>query len=367
MKKYVTIALLSSLILAGCNTAVAKQKKEAKTNDSNKEVKPVQVVLPQGLVTWDPITNQSNSTVLYTKDLRDSFTEVQYHIWRTADGQGSKKVFSSKDAANNFALPFQLQAFNSKRGEYQIETYGIKADGQQVDLVKSSITFQQYVPILMYHYVDEYKGEGIKSLFVHPTNFEAQMKYLKDNGYTLLTFERWTDVNKVNKPIFVTFDDGAKNNVNALAIFQKLKDEHFQPAATEYLVTDSLDLPGKLTKDDVKQMSDSGIFSIQSHTLTHANLPFVPTELAETELKQSKEKIEALTGKPVISLAYPVGYYSNEIVEMTKKYYQYAVTTDKGQFVEKGKPNELYLMERIIVMYDTSLQSFAASIKEKLY
>lgn len=36
------------------------------------------------------------------------------------------------------------------------------------------------------------------------------MQYLKDNGYTMLTFERWNDINRVNKPIFITMDDGRK-------------------------------------------------------------------------------------------------------------------------------------------------------------
>ena len=86
----------------------------------------------------------------------------------------------------------------------------MKEDGKTIPLTKSTITFEQKVPVLMYHAIDDYHGQGIKDLFVSPANFEAQMKHLKDNGYTLLTFERWGDINKVNKPIFVTFDDGMK-------------------------------------------------------------------------------------------------------------------------------------------------------------
>ena len=82
---------------------------------------------------------------------------------------------------------------------------------------------QRKVPILIYHSIDEFTGQGSKELYVTPKNFEKQMMYLRDHGYTLLTFDRWQDIDKVNKPIFITFDDGYKNNLHAFAIFQKLE------------------------------------------------------------------------------------------------------------------------------------------------
>lgn len=121
------------------------------------------------------------------------------------------------------------------------------------------------------------------------------MQYLKDNGYTMLTFERWGDVNRVNKPVFVTMDDGRKNNMNALHILQKLKDDRFQPAATEFLVSSTIDTPNRLTTDDIKQMLDSGIFSIQSHTANHTMMAY--TTNYDEELRASKEKLKVLQGK----------------------------------------------------------------------
>ena len=80
---------------------------------------------------------------------------------------------------------------------------------------------QRKVPILIYHSIDEFKGHGSKDLYVSPENFEKQMMYLRDHGFTLLTFDRWQDINKVNKPIFITLDDGYKNNLNVLSYFSK--------------------------------------------------------------------------------------------------------------------------------------------------
>lgn len=82
------------------------------------------------------------------------------------------------------------------------------------------ISAQQQVPILIYHSIDEFKGLGDKELYVTPENFEKQMRYLRDNGFTLLTFEQWQNLDNVEKPIFITFDDGYKNNLNAFAILK---------------------------------------------------------------------------------------------------------------------------------------------------
>ncbi|WP_416828883.1 polysaccharide deacetylase family protein [Ectobacillus polymachus] len=366
--KYTVILLLVSLIAAGCSSANLSLKSEEKSivavQKANVKQESKPILTTQGIITWDPINYESKQTVLYTKELRDSFSEVQYRIWRVADGESSAKVFSSKDAANNnFALPFSLQSFDWKRGEYQIDTVGIKPDGTSTPLVHSAITFQQSVPFLMYHGIDEYHGQGLRGLFVSPSTFEAHMKYLKDNGYTLLTFEHWNDINKVNKPIFITFDDGMKDNLNAFYIFKKLKDDHFTPTATAFVISSFFGKPGYLSAEEIKMMSDSGIFSIQSHTVDHANLPYVPN--AEQELKDSRDKIAEVTGKPVISLAYPVGYYNDHVVELTKKYYEYAVTTKKGVFVEKRDPNEKYVINRFDITPIMTMNQFIEIVQEK--
>lgn len=315
MRKYAAIALCTSAILAGCNTSNVSQEpnKERKVQETKKQAETVQ---EQGKISYNPITHESTNTTIHMTDIKDTLTEVQYKIWRTADGKETAKSLSSKEKEKQFSLPFDTKEFEGKRGEFQIEAIGIKEDGKTIPLTKSAITFEQKVPVLMYHAIDDYHGQGIKDLFVSPANFEAQMKYLKDNGYTLLTFERWGDINKVNKPIFVTFDDGMKNNMNAFHVLQKLKDDTFKPVATEYMIVNNVDAEGSLSTSDIKEMVDSGIFSMQSHTATHADLPKITNY--EEELKESKEKLEKITGKPVIAVAYPFGHVDDKVVAETK-------------------------------------------------
>ncbi|MCP8969850.1 polysaccharide deacetylase family protein [Ectobacillus ponti] len=357
MKRYIALPVLSSLLLAGC-----LPEAKAKPSAAQQVAAPVQQAGPQAVLSAAPTAPEATRTTLTLSKAPDQTTSVQYHIWRTADGQASKQVIASQDAKAGFPVTLSLQQFGSKRGEYQIEVY---KEGTAKPIAASSVVFQPHVPILMYHAVDEYKGKGLKGLFVPPASFEAQMQYLKDNGYTLLTFERWKDVAKVNKPIFVTFDDGMKNNMNAFRILQKLKDEKFQPTATEYAIVNVLGTSDEwLSKQDVKEMIDSGIFSVQSHTISHADLPQIKSY--DVELGEAKKQLEAITGKPVISIAYPFGHYNEQVIAEASKYYQFAVTTKPGQFIQAGKPNEMLLMQRVRIQNDTTIEQFAHLVQEKL-
>ncbi|MFJ8267179.1 polysaccharide deacetylase family protein [Peribacillus asahii] len=217
------------------------------------------------------------------------------------------------------------------------------------------------VPILLYHSIDEFKGHGSKELYVTPKNFEQQIMYLRDHGYTLLTFERWQDIDKVNKPIFITFDDGYKNNLNAFAAFQKVKTERFKPTGTIFVISDFIGRSNRLSQSDLKMMADSGLISIQSHTATHPYLTQIKNY--GYELKESKDKIQRITGKPVIALAYPYGIFNDTVVAETKKYYLFGLTTTPELFSKKGIKDELYLLPRIYIKYSTTLDDFAKIVE----
>lgn len=230
-------------------------------------------------------------------------------------------------------------------------------------LLPSQVFAQQKVPILIYHSIDEFKGVGSKELYVTPENFEKQMIYLRDHGFTLLTFEQWEDRYKVKKPIFITFDDGYKNNLNAFDIFQKLKSEKFQPTGTVFVLSDFIGRSNRLSPSDLKMMVGSGMISIQSHTATHPDLTKITN--FEIELKKSKEKIQQITGEPVIALAYPYGNTNRKVVEETKKYYRFGLTTTPELFSEKGLKDELYFLPRMYITYSTTLEEFAEIVEGK--
>jgi peptidoglycan/xylan/chitin deacetylase (PgdA/CDA1 family) len=221
---------------------------------------------------------------------------------------------------------------------------------------------QQKVPILIYHSIDEYHGLGSKELYVTPENFKKQMTYLKNHGYTLLTFERWQEISKIKKPIFITFDDGYKNNRNAFEILQKLTDDHFKPTATFFVISDFVGYKNRLSQSELKEMAATGVISVQSHTATHPDLTKI--ENLQYELKDSKEKIEKMTGKPVIALAYPYGNFNERVGSEVKKYYSFGLTTTPALYTKKGLKNELLFLPRIYIKYSTNLDEFADLINK---
>lgn len=151
------------------------------------------------------------------------------------------------------------------------------------------------VPILMYHAIDEFKGNGIQELYVTPTNFESQMQYLKSAGFTPISFDDFKSLKDISKPILITFDDGYKNNMNAYQVLKKLNSPSFQAKATIFMIGKKIDTSSGLSTSQLKEMSDSGIISIQSHTETHPSLPTITN--FEDELGSIKGKLETITGK----------------------------------------------------------------------
>ncbi|WAA11812.1 polysaccharide deacetylase family protein [Fervidibacillus halotolerans] len=216
----------------------------------------------------------------------------------------------------------------------------------------TSSASEKRIPILMYHAIDEYKGKGIKELYVTPENFKAQMEYIKSEGFTPITFEDLPYIDRFEKPIMITFDDGYKNNMNAYEILKEMTDSQFQGKATIFMVGKKIDTKSGLSTAQLKEISSSGIISVQSHTETHPNL--TETTNLTPELRDIKWKLENITGKPVIAFAYPSGKYDERVIAETKKYYKYAVTTMPGI----ASLNNPYELKRIRINYSTSLETF---------
>ena len=77
-------------------------------------------------------------------------------------------------------------------------------------------------------------------------------------------------------------------------------------------------------------MSTAGI-GFGSHTITHPNLTQCSLEQIKKELVDSKQMIEQLTGKEIISLAYPYGAVNESIKSITAETgYKFGVATNSG-------------------------------------
>lgn len=208
------------------------------------------------------------------------------------------------------------------------------------------------LPILLYHSVTD-KTWGYTDLHVSPKEFDQQMKYLKDNNYTSLNFSELENANQYEKPIIITLDDGYENNYTE--VYPILKKYNIK--ATIFVCEGNIGKTNVLKKEQIAEMS--GLVDIQSHTITHPDLTKIDNKSLEKELKESKEKLQEITGKEINTLAYPAGQYNEYVLEITRKYYKYAVIArNDGFYTGEDK----YTIKRLYISRNTPLNGFITMI-----
>lgn len=183
--------------------------------------------------------------------------------------------------------------------------------------------YKDKMPILMYHVVD-YPTNDNKYLFVTPRDFEQQIKYMYDKGYTFLFPEELSLAHTVSKPVVITFDDGYEQTyTNAYKILKK-----YNAKATLYIYSDAIDTDGYCSSAQLREMSDSSAFRIYSHAKTHDALSEKNGEEIKNEFAESNDKIYNITKREVTSIAYPFGFINEDVLFWAKRYYKngFAVT-----------------------------------------
>jgi peptidoglycan/xylan/chitin deacetylase (PgdA/CDA1 family) len=84
-----------------------------------------------------------------------------------------------------------------------------------------------------------------------------------------------------------------------------------------------------LSRQQVRQLSDTG-HEIGSHTLTHANLPFLNDIDLVSELRDSKNVLEDITGRQVTSLSFPHGGWNHRVWECARELGYQSATLYRG-------------------------------------
>ncbi len=195
----------------------------------------------------------------------------------------------------------------------------------------------QSVPILCYH---KFSRDESSPLTTPSHIFEQQMKYLKDNGYRVITpkdllgfLEYRSQIPK--KSVIITIDDGYKSVYDiAVPIFKRYKF-----TATIFVYTNYVGISKKaMSWDDLRELKSQG-FTIGSHTVSHADLTKKkPNEASDDfyqrirkELSLSKKIIDKELGQNTISLSFPYGRQNPDALEIAKSVgYKIAVTVDRG-------------------------------------
>ena len=220
----------------------------------------------------------------------------------------------------------------------------------------SKIPSGRKVPVLMYHATGEPFSGGITELFVSAANLEAQLKYIKQNGFSAIWFEDLPKLSSYQKPVILTFDDGYKDNYTVL--FPLLK--KYNVKATIFIFPNNIGTNNNfLTWDMVREMQASGLVSFQSHTMSHSDLDSLSEAKQRTELEESKRIITEKTGRECFVLCYPSGKYNNTTLYLAKQSYLFGIKMN-GNLYTTG--TNRFLVPRYYVARSTSLSAFASMI-----
>ncbi len=198
------------------------------------------------------------------------------------------------------------------------------------------------VPIIMYHSVLKSPKKQTKYI-VTPSQLEADMKWLRDNGYTAvfvadLVEYVYNGKELPKKPVVITFDDGYYNNLT-----------YMYPLLKKYNMRASISVVGKYSQDfsetmdlnpayahltwsNIREMYESGYVEILNHSYDmHSNTlrqgcaimqgeGYGEYKAALTEdVMQTQRLLEENCSVVPIGFTYPYGHICKESEEILRE------------------------------------------------
>ena len=130
------------------------------------------------------------------------------------------------------------------------------------------------VPIVMYHHLEEDESK-LNEFMVTPEKFESDMGKIKELGYETVSYQELYDFvnhngNLPEKPILVTFDDGYESNYTyAYPVLKRLNMKATIAVIGVMVGQDTYrgrQAYPHFTYEQAKEMYDSGLMDIQTHT-----------------------------------------------------------------------------------------------------
>ena len=222
---------------------------------------------------------------------------------------------------------------------------------------------QIYIPIFVYHDIVENESE-IEFDYMQTTKdlFEKQVSGLKKLGYDFITYEELqkyknNEIALKKKSCILTFDDGFEGVYkNAYPIAQK-----YDIPFTMFIITDNMDTENVITWNQAKEMEESGLVTIASHSIDHPEFTSLTPEQALENVNKSYKIIEEKLGeKQVKVFTYPYGLYTEEQIELLKKEGYIQNLTDNK--INKSKNLDLYRLHRDYPLND-SLNKICLKLK----
>jgi peptidoglycan/xylan/chitin deacetylase (PgdA/CDA1 family) len=178
---------------------------------------------------------------------------------------------------------------------------------------------------LAYHGVNEIDAQdNAMDLVMAPSLLEAHVRLLQRLGYRFVTAEEVLDSGRplAHGTAVLTFDDGWLDAVTVVApLLARLGVRatfYVNPGlwgAAHQLVTG--DAGRLMDADDARALAATGM-ELGAHSMRHDDLRTLDDGALAADLAECKAGVEAITGRPCRTLAYPFGAYDERVQAATQ-------------------------------------------------
>lgn len=226
----------------------------------------------------------------------------------------------------------------------------------------------QKIPILCYHKFNE---KTDSKLNISAKAFDAQMKYLKDNNFNVITLNQFLKFVEYKqriprKSLVITIDDGFKSGFNvALPILSK-----YGFKAVYFVYTNYVGISKKaITWKDLKELKKKG-HEIGSHTINHYDLTAKFEgenhedyyQRIKKEIFISKKIIDKKLNQDTLFFSLPYGRTNPEVKKLIKSAgYKMGVTVQRGSnpfYCDPFNLNRDMILSTSIKIFARKLQTF---------
>ncbi len=162
------------------------------------------------------------------------------------------------------------------------------------------------IPIISYYAVTDDQAMAeylVSNEWVSPDDFEEQLKYIQDNGFTTITFEDLADLANISKPVMLTFDGCWKDLYTV--VYPRI--QQYNTKINIFVWPDYLGTGGHITEEQLKEMATSDLVSVNAGIEVYKPTDSVKQDELFASIDKAKKYVTELVGHEPLAFAYPVG------------------------------------------------------------
>ncbi|MFC4158576.1 polysaccharide deacetylase family protein [Chitinimonas lacunae] len=196
------------------------------------------------------------------------------------------------------------------------------------------------VPVLCYHRFGPSVSDGMT---IRTATFERQLRYLADNGYSVIPLRQLLDHLAGRgpalppRPVVITIDDGHRSVYEAARPLLR----RYKVPVTLFIYPSAISNASyAMSWEQLHELVAGGAIDIQSHTYWHPNFkiekrrlsPEAYRTLVEQQLGRARSRLQTRFGTTIDVLAWPFGIYDAELEQ------QAAAAGYRAAFSIDGRP-----------------------------